>query len=79
MKTLIAAIIAIAISLMAVVAQIAAQAAPVERGAATAPPAAAAPRADRLELAADAAIGLGAFDLGVAFASSAARQALGAS
>ncbi|UOM36000.1 hypothetical protein [Acuticoccus sp. I52.16.1] len=74
MKTLIAAIIAMAISLMAVVAQVAAYAAPLPSQAlasafAKAPPAAV---ADPRAYAADAAIALGAHELGLVFAASAA-------
>ena len=75
MKTLIAAIIAMSISLMAVVAQVAAQAAPMPSealvSALAVPPTAA--EMDRRSLAARAAIDLGAHDLGLAFTASAAR------
>ncbi|RAI03034.1 hypothetical protein DLJ53_00400 [Acuticoccus sediminis] len=74
MKTLIAAIVAMAISLMAVVAQVAAYAAPLpSQGIMSAfAKATSIAQADRRALAADAAIALGAHDLGLVFTASAA-------
>lgn len=74
MKTLIAAIIAMSISLMAVVAQVTAQAAPLPSQSLVSALAGpyAATEVDRRALAAQAAIGLGAHDLGLVFTASAA-------
>ena len=73
MKTLIAAIIAMALSLMAVVAQVAAHAAPLpSQRAATSLRASTGMPIDRRALAAESAIALGAHPLGLVFTASAA-------